>query len=79
MGGVVKTGVVAHDNACLAAEVTRQAAVQGLTTGPSAQASYNAAEIAYHRAVIASCKANLSNVGLEASMSALRNLGTGGV
>ena len=30
MGGIVKTGIFAHDNACLAVEVTRQSVVQGL-------------------------------------------------
>jgi hypothetical protein len=69
MGGLVKSGNVAHDNACLAAEVTRQNAVSGSPT----QATYNAAEVAYHRAVVASAKAN--NCGVEASLSALRALG----
>jgi hypothetical protein len=76
MGGVVKSGNLVHDAACLAAKVLRQAAIQNLTTGPAAQASYNAAEIAYHRAVVASAKAN--NCGAEASISALKLLGTGG-
>jgi hypothetical protein len=76
MGGVVKSENAAHNAACLAAEIARQAAIQNLTTGPAAQASYNAAEVSYHRAVVASAKAN--NCGAEASISALRLLGTGG-
>jgi hypothetical protein len=75
MGGVVKSGNFAHDNACLLAEISRQAAVQGVASSPAGQAAYNSAELAYHRSVIASCKANNSSNGLEASLSALKALG----
>jgi len=47
MGGVVKSGVVAHDNACLAAENTRQQTVAGVAQSPAGQVTYNSAEIAY--------------------------------
>jgi len=75
MGGVVKSGNQAHDNACLAAENARQLAVQGVPSSPAGQVTYNNAEIAYHRAIIASCKTNNSSTGLEASLSALKSLG----
>jgi hypothetical protein len=75
MGGVVQSGNRNHDTACLAAEVTRQAAVAGLGTGPAAQVTLDNAERAYHRSVIASAKANNSSSGVEASLSALRALG----
>jgi hypothetical protein len=71
MGGIVKSGNTAHDAACLAAEVTRQNAVSG---SPS-QATVTAAEIQYHRSVVASAKANLGGSGIEASLTALRTLG----
>jgi hypothetical protein len=71
MGGIVQSGVAAHDAACLAAEVTRQSALGGSPT----QAQVNSAEIAYHRAVIASCKAFNGGNGLEASLGALKALG----
>ena len=74
MGGIVRSGVAAHDAACLAAEVVRQAAVAGSPT----QATVNAAEITYHRAVIASCKSNNGGNGLEASLGALMMLGVNG-
>jgi hypothetical protein len=74
MGGIVKSGVAAHDTACLAAEQARQFAVSGSPT----QAAVNAAEIVYHRAVIASCKANNGGNGLEASLTALMTLGVNG-
>jgi hypothetical protein len=75
MGGVVKSGVAAHDQACYLAEVARQAAVSAAAQSPAGQAAVNAAEIAYHRAVVASCKANNGGHGLEASFSALLSLG----
>jgi hypothetical protein len=71
MGGIVRSGVAAHDAACLAAEVTRQSAVAGSPT----QATVDAAEIAYHRSIIQSCKLNNGGNGLEASMRALQDLG----
>jgi hypothetical protein len=75
MGGIVKSGNTAHDAACLAAENTRQNAVIGVASSPAGQATYNAAEIQYHRSVVASAKTNLNGSGVEASLSALRNLG----
>jgi len=71
MGGIVRSGNVLHDAACLQAELTRQSSVAGSPT----QTVYNAAEITYHRSVIASCKQNNSNFGYEASLSALKSLG----
>jgi hypothetical protein len=80
MGSLNKTGVnSAHDTAMQIAESTRQVAVAAAGTGPSGQAAVDAAEIIFHRAVIASCKANNSSNGLEASISALKDLGTGGI
>jgi len=38
----------------------------------------NAAEIAYHRGIIASCRANNSSAGMAESIMALRALGVGG-
>jgi hypothetical protein len=75
MGGIVKTGVVAHDNACYLAEAKRQSDTVGVASSAAGQATMNAAEVTYHRAIIASCKANNSSQGLEASLSALKQLG----
>ncbi len=75
MGGIVKSGVKAHDDACLTAEVVRQAAIATVAQSPAGQAAHNTAEIVYHRAVIASAKANNSSIGVEASLSALKALG----
>jgi hypothetical protein len=68
MSSVLKTGVVAHDNACLAALNT----LQGSITPSSTQAQVNAAYIAFHRAVIASCRANNNSSGMEPSLVALK-------
>jgi hypothetical protein len=78
MGGVVKSGNVAHDAACLAAEVTRQNAVIGVASSPAGQVVMDNAERAYHRSVVASAKLNLAGSGVEASLSALRALGVSG-
>lgn len=75
MGGVVKSENQAHNAACLAAEGTRQAALIGVASSPAGQVVSNNAEIAYHRSVIASCKANNSSNGLAESMMALKSLG----
>jgi hypothetical protein len=76
MGGLNKTGTNSnHDAALLSAEVVRQSAVQSVSQGPAGQATMTAAEIAYHRAIVASCKANNNGIGLEGSLSALRALG----
>jgi hypothetical protein len=71
MGGKVQSGNFNHDRACDLAESIRQAAVQGLAQSPGGQKLHDAAEIAYHRAVIASAKLNLGGNGVEASLSAL--------
>ena len=78
MGGLVKTGNYAHDLACAVAEQARQSAVAGVTMNPAGQVTSNNAEIAFSRAVIASCKANNNGVGTEAFQTLLRALGTGG-
>jgi hypothetical protein len=75
MGGIVKTGVTAHDSACLAAEVTRQSAIAGVASSAAGQAVVNAAEIAWARSCLASCKANNNSVGMEPFISLLRSLG----
>jgi hypothetical protein len=74
MGHFSKTSNLAHDAAINTAEATRQVAVAAATT----QAAVNAAEIVFHRAVLASAKANNSNQGVAESLSALKALGTGG-
>jgi hypothetical protein len=80
MGSLNKTGVnAAHDLAMQIAESTRQVAVAAAAQSPAGQAAVDAAEISFHRAVLASCKANNSSNGLEASIAALKDLGTGGV
>jgi hypothetical protein len=75
MGGTVKTGITAHDAACALAEGARQASVAGSPT----QATVNAAEITWARAIVASCVANNNGQGAEAFRSLLRALGTGGI
>jgi hypothetical protein len=76
MGGLNKTGVnAAHDAALQSAEQARQAAVVGVPNSPAGQVTMNNSEIAFHRAIVASCRANNSNVGLEGSLSALKSLG----
>jgi hypothetical protein len=70
-----KTGIKAHDDACLAAEGIRQVAVAASST----QAAIRTAEIAFYRSVRASCIANNGYSGIEAACDALRELGTGGV
>jgi hypothetical protein len=76
MGGLNKTdGSSAHNAALLAAEAAWQSAVAGVASTAAGQVVMNAAELAFHRAVVASCKANNNNQGLEASLAALRSLG----
>jgi hypothetical protein len=74
LGGTVKSGNYLHDVACALAEGVRQSAVAGATS----QATVNAAEITWARAIVASCKANNGGAGAEAFTSLLRALGTGG-
>jgi hypothetical protein len=76
MGGVVQSNNLTHNANCLVAEGVRQNAVANVTMNPAGEAIMIAAEIAYHRSVLASAKAN--GCGTEASMSALKLLGTGG-
>ncbi|HEY2229774.1 MAG TPA: hypothetical protein VGI22_18955 [Xanthobacteraceae bacterium] len=79
MGGKITSGNYAHDAACGIAESVRQSATAGLTMNAAGQAASNAAEIAWARAVIASCKTNNGGAGQEAFTSLLKTLGTGGV
>ena len=65
MGGKIQSGVPAHDRVCDLAEGVRQAAVASAAQSPAGQVVVNNAEITYHRAVIASAKAN--GCGIEAS------------
>lgn len=69
---IIRSGNSTHDATCLTAEGTRQTAAASAT-----QAAVNTAEIAFYRSVRASALAN--GCGVEASVSALRALGTGGV
>jgi hypothetical protein len=78
MGGVVKSGVYAHDLACALAEGVRQATVAGVTQNPAGQVASNNAEITWARAVISSCKTNLGGQGMEPYINLLKSLGTGG-
>jgi hypothetical protein len=75
MGGKVQSGNLAHDVACSLVEATRQVAVASVAQSPAGQKASDAAEIAYHRGIIASCKANNSSQGLAESLMALRALG----
>jgi hypothetical protein len=78
MGGLVKSDNLTHNAAVLAAEVVRQNAVASATTDAAGALIVKNAEITYHRAVVASAKANLSaGVGAAASLAALRELGVG--
>jgi hypothetical protein len=69
---VIKSGNNSHDAACVSAELARQNAMATATT----TAQIAAVDIAFYRAVIASCKLN----GLPYSnfQHALWCLGTGG-
>jgi hypothetical protein len=78
MGGKIQSGNLAHDNACGLAEAVRQAAVANVAMSPAGQKAHDAAEIVYHRAVIASARLNNGGNGIEASLSALRALGVNG-
>jgi hypothetical protein len=55
--------------------VTRQNAIVGVASSPAGQIVMDNAEVTYHRAILASCRTNNSNAGMEASLSALRDLG----
>ena len=75
MGGKVQSGNFAHDVACSLVEATRQVAVAAAAQSPAGQKASDAAEIAYHRGIIASCRANNSSNGLAESLMALHSLG----
>jgi hypothetical protein len=79
MSSLIRTGVAAHDSACLSALITLQAAVAAAAQSPAGQVAADAAYVVYWRAVAASCKANNNGVGIEGPIGALRDLGTGGV
>jgi hypothetical protein len=72
---VIKTGNVAHDNALIAAETSRQVAA---TAAGMNAAQMKTADIAFYRACKASAVANNNNGGVEQFTNALRELGTGG-
>lgn len=78
MTGKVQSGNYAHDVACALAEGVRQASAAGATSNAAGQVTINTAEIAWARSIIASCKANNNNVGMEPFQTLLRALGTGG-
>jgi hypothetical protein len=69
---ISKFGNKSHDDAVNAAEGVRQVAV----AAASSQAPVNSAEITFHRAALASAKAN--GIGIEPIVAALKQLGTGG-
>jgi hypothetical protein len=76
MGGLNKTGTnSAHDAALLAAEVARQSAIVGVASSPSGQAVMAAAELAWARSCLVSCKVNNGGVGEEPYIAAIRSLG----
>jgi hypothetical protein len=62
-----------HERACSIAESNRQAAV---AAAGSSGAAVIAADVAFYRAVIVSCKAN--NLPFNEFSFALKTLGTGG-
>ena len=67
---VVKSGVKAHDDTCLQAEMNRQVAVAAAAN----QAAVTAAEITYYRAVKASAVANGLSESVVECTNALRQL-----
>ena len=75
MGGKIQSGNFAHDSACGVAESIRQAAVQNVAQSPAGQKAHDAAEIAWARACLVSCRANNNGNGQEAFISLLRSLG----
>ena len=78
MGGKVTSGKFTHDQACSVAEGVRQSSVSGAASSAAGQVVVNNAEIAWARAIIASCIANNNAVGAEPFQNLLRSLGTGG-
>ena len=69
---IIKTGHAVHDAACVNAELARQNAMSTATT----TALVKAADIAFYRAVIASCK--LNGLPFTNFSHAIWDLGTGG-
>ena len=67
-----KTGNFAHDQAVASAEGVRQTAVAAAGNN---QKSVTAADVAFYRAVAASCRANNNNAGLAEANTALAQLG----
>jgi hypothetical protein len=78
MGLKVTSGNYNHDLACYIAESQRQSAVAGVASSAAGQAVVNAAEIAFNRACLASCRTNNNSQGMECFIAALKALGTGG-
>jgi hypothetical protein len=79
VGQYTQSGNYQHDLACNKALGVLQGSIAAATQNAAGQVTINNAEIVWARAVIASCKQNNSSQGLEAAMSLLRALGTGGV
>ena len=75
MGGKVQSGVFNHDRDCGLAESTRQAAVQNVAQSPAGQRAHDAAEIAYARACLVSCRVNNNSQGMEPFINVLKALG----
>jgi hypothetical protein len=69
---VIKSGVVAHDNAILLAEGQRQVSVAAAGNN---QSSVRAAEITFARAALTSCKTNNNGSGAEQFVNMLREMG----
>jgi hypothetical protein len=65
----IKTGIKAHDDTCIAAEMNRQTAI-------AAAGAVQSAVKALYRSVVASCLAN--GLPFGNFTQALRDLGTGG-
>jgi hypothetical protein len=64
-------GTAAHKSAVQSAELTRQVAT---SAAGGSQSAVKAADIAFHKAVIASAFANNNGAGIGPSMEALRGL-----
>ena len=75
MGQFSQSGKFAHDTACNTAESTRQAVQATVAQSPAGQAALNAAEIAWARSCIASCKLNNNSQGMEPFLNVLKSLG----
>jgi hypothetical protein len=75
MGQYSTSGKSAHDNVCNVAESTRQSVQATVANSPAGQAALNAAEIAWARACIASCKLNNGGHGQEPFINVLKSLG----